>query len=379
MSKSKVSTLLAALAIIRDRRVRGGLRQQQRQTAPAGGGGGEKLTVGSDIPYPPFEQGQSQAELHRLRHRTDGSDRRKDRARRRNSRTPRSTRSSATSRQGKFEAVVSAATITDEREKTVDFTNPYYLSEQAILVKEGSDDRSGIEDLEGKTVGAQQGTTGSNRQGKSQRRRTPPLPEGPDAINALKAGTVEAVVIDTPVAENAVEDRRRPRNRRKSPDRRKYGFAVATGQHELLERNQRRPEEVIEDGTYTKIYEKWFHHEPPEMTSATHEASNDRRSLSEKGAPATAPPLRLPDPTRSTAMSEFFNQYFDFDVMAEHFGEVLERLPAEPPDLRRRRRVLALIWGLVLALLRQLPGRKLPAAPLPRRSPTSTSSGRSRS
>ena len=40
--------------------------------------------------------------------------------------------------QGKFEAVISAATITEEREKTVDFTNPYYLSEQAILVKEGS-------------------------------------------------------------------------------------------------------------------------------------------------------------------------------------------------------------------------------------------------
>ena len=41
--------------------------------------------------------------------------------------------------QGKFEAVISAATITEEREKEVAFSNPYYLSEQAILVKEGSD------------------------------------------------------------------------------------------------------------------------------------------------------------------------------------------------------------------------------------------------
>ena len=72
--------------------------------------------------------------------------------------------------QGKFEAVISAATITAEREKAVAFSDPYYLSEQAILVKEGSE-ITGLEDLEGKTVGAQQGTTGLELgQGKS---RTP--------------------------------------------------------------------------------------------------------------------------------------------------------------------------------------------------------------
>ena len=61
-----------------------------------GSSGGETLTVGSDIPYPPFEQGKA-GQLHRLRHRTGGSDRRKNRPHGRNSRTPPSTRSSATS------------------------------------------------------------------------------------------------------------------------------------------------------------------------------------------------------------------------------------------------------------------------------------------
>ena len=56
-------------------------------------------------------------------------------------------------------------------------------------------------------------------------------------------------------------------------------------------------------------------------------------------------------------MSQFFNQYFNFDVMGEHFGEVLEALPAEHPGLRRRRRPRADL-GPVLALLRQLPSRK---------------------
>ena len=43
--------------------------------------------------------------------------------------------------QGKFDMVASATTITDEREETVDFTNPYYLpSAQSILVKKGDSD-----------------------------------------------------------------------------------------------------------------------------------------------------------------------------------------------------------------------------------------------
>jgi len=56
-------------------------------------------------------------------------------------------------------------------------------------------------------------------------------------------------------------------------------------------------------------------------------------------------------------MSEFFHQYFDFHVMGEHFGEVLEGF-LQNLLIFVVVTVLALTWGLVLALLRQLPGRK---------------------
>ncbi|HEY8501970.1 MAG TPA: transporter substrate-binding domain-containing protein, partial [Solirubrobacterales bacterium] len=99
------------------------------------GGGGEPLTVGSDIPYPPFEQGKPgeytgfDIELMEAIGEKMG-------------RTPEFQDTSFETifrdvAQGKFEAVISAATITEEREKAVDFSNPYYLSEQAVLVKEG--------------------------------------------------------------------------------------------------------------------------------------------------------------------------------------------------------------------------------------------------
>jgi polar amino acid transport system permease protein len=56
-------------------------------------------------------------------------------------------------------------------------------------------------------------------------------------------------------------------------------------------------------------------------------------------------------------MSEFFHQYFDFNFMGEHFGEVLDGF-LKNLLVFTVAAVLALAWGLLLALLRQLPGKK---------------------
>ncbi len=224
-------------------------------------GGGEALTVGSDIPYPPFEQGKPghytgfdielieaiAAKIGRTAEVQDTSFETifRDVA------------------QGKFDAVISAATITPEREKAVAFSNPYYLSEQAVLVKEGSDIKS-LEDLEGTTVGVQQGTTGQElAKEKANASEVRPYPEGPDAVNALKAGTVEAVVIDAPVAANAVEKSGGVEIAEKVPTEEDYGIAVAKDETGLLEEINQGLKEVEEDGTYLKIYKKWFKLEPP--------------------------------------------------------------------------------------------------------------------
>jgi len=225
------------------------------------GGGGEPLSVGSDIPYPPFEQGKPgeytgfDIELMEAIGEKIG-------------RTPEFTDTSFETifrdvAQGKFEAVISAATITEEREESVAFSDPYYLSEQAILVKEGSD-IAGLEDLSGKTVGAQQGTTGLELgKEKADAGELRPYPEGPDAVNALKSGTVEAVIIDAPVAQNAVEESGGVEIAEKVPTEEEYGIALAKDNTELLEEINKGLEEVIADGTYTTIYEKWFKLEPP--------------------------------------------------------------------------------------------------------------------
>lgn len=273
MRSTRLTALLAVLLLAIASLAATGCGSSDDTTAGGGGGGGgEPLTVGSDIPYPPFEQGKPgnytgfDVELLEAVGKSIG----------------REVEFEDTSfdtifldlARGNFDVAASAATITDEREKTVDFTNPYYISEQAILVKEGSDIDS-VEKLSGANVGVQQGTTGQEfveEEGDAGELRK--YPQGPDAVGALQTDTVEAVVIDIPVAENAVAANDGLEISAAIPTEEEYGFAVAQGETELLEELNEGLKEVIDDGTYAQLYEKWFKHEPPkEIETATHEAS----------------------------------------------------------------------------------------------------------
>jgi ABC-type amino acid transport substrate-binding protein len=269
-SKSRISSLLTALAVLAIAAFAAGCGSSGDDST-SGGGGGEALTIGSDIPYPPFEQGKPGSytgfdiELIEAIAEKMG-------------RTPEVQDTSFETifrdvAQGKFDAAISAATITEEREKAVDFSDPYYLSEQAILVKEGSD-IEGLDDLSGLTVGVQQGTTGQElAKEKADASEVRPYPEGPDAVNALKSGTVEAVVIDAPVAQNAVEKSGGVEIAEKVPTEEEYGIAVAQGETELLEEINDALKEIEDEGTYATIYRKWFKLEPPKaIFSATHAA-----------------------------------------------------------------------------------------------------------
>lgn len=277
MSKTRLTALLAVFLLAFASLAVAGCGDSDDETTAGGGGGGgggggAPLTVGSDIPYPPFEMGKApnyegfdvelmEAVAEKLGRTAEFQDTSFDTIFR-------------DLAQGRFEAVASATTITDEREETVDFTNPYYFSEQAILVKEGGDKLEDAEELSGLTVGVQQGTTGEEfveEQVDAGEMRS--YPQGPDAVNALKSGVLDAVVIDIPVAENAVEAGGVEVSAA-IPTEESYGFVVPQGEEELLEEMNKALEELKDDGTFTEIYEKWFKRAPTKaLLNATHEAS----------------------------------------------------------------------------------------------------------
>ena len=111
---------------------------------------------------------------------------------------------------GKADFVAAGMTATDERRKNVDFSDPYYNAGQAIIVPVDSDITK-KEDLEGKKVGVQTGTTGdsycTNEDGKSEVKvgEVSRYQKGMDAVSDLMNGRIDAVVIDNFPAQKLAE------------------------------------------------------------------------------------------------------------------------------------------------------------------------------
>ncbi|MDP9227570.1 MAG: basic amino acid ABC transporter substrate-binding protein [Actinomycetota bacterium] len=162
--------------------------------------------------------------------------------------------------QGKFDLAVAASTITPEREQTVDFSDPYYEANQSLMVATGSDIAT-VDDLGGKTVGAQDATTGEDyaneETGAAEVRG---FPEGPDAINALRAGQVDAVIIDQPVALDAVESLGGGdiEIAQEIVTSELYGLAMAQESDALREAVNGALQEIKDDGILADLYEQYF-------------------------------------------------------------------------------------------------------------------------
>jgi len=106
--------------------------------------------------------------------------------------------------QGKADIVMAGVTVTDERKAVMDFSDSYATGIQSIIVPEGSDIAS-PDDLAGKKIGTQRGTTGyiycSDDFGDD---AVVAYDDGLTAVQALKNGQVDAVVIDNASAEEYV-------------------------------------------------------------------------------------------------------------------------------------------------------------------------------
>ncbi|RMF27494.1 MAG: hypothetical protein D6759_17605 [Chloroflexi bacterium] len=161
---------------------------------------------------------------------------------------------------GEFDAVISAATITEERKQTVDFSDPYFNAGQIIAVRADNTDIKGPEDLDGKVVGVQQGTTGDIWVTENTKAEVKRYDEITLAFQALANGDVDAVVNDAPTSADIIKAN--PEMNLKlvgEPFTEElYGIAVRKDFPELLEAINKGLAEVKASGKYDEIYNKWF-------------------------------------------------------------------------------------------------------------------------
>ncbi|CAM5646215.1 transporter substrate-binding domain-containing protein [Streptomyces canus] len=162
---------------------------------------------------------------------------------------------------GDCDLAAAGMTITEERKKNVDFSDPYFDATQALLVAKGSG-ISSLADAKAKKVqlGAQAQTTGEDYV-KSQG-FDPVSFESSDAVlNGLRSGQVKAVVIDYPVVQgwlknNANADAFQVADNINTGEQ--YGFTVKKGNTKLLAAVNKALADAKADGTYKKLYEKWI-------------------------------------------------------------------------------------------------------------------------
>ena len=106
-----------------------------------------------------------------------------------------------------IDAVIAGMTATDERKQQVNFTDPYYVSEEVLIVKKDSQYTSAtsLEDFKGATVQGQMNTIYDEVIDQSPGVNHMPAAETfPAAIQALQAGSVDAVTSELPVANGVV-------------------------------------------------------------------------------------------------------------------------------------------------------------------------------
>ena len=167
-----------------------------------------------------------------------------------------------------FDASISAMSITAERERQLDFSDPYFNADQALLVDSGSRIKS-IEDLSDATVGVQSGSTGQLKGGDlydaGQIGEVKTYRTIGEAFSDLRAGKINGVIYDlSAVHKKLTENEGELRYVESIPTGEQYGIAFPKDSP-LVEPVNQALAEMKEDGTYEKLYKKWIGIPPEEI------------------------------------------------------------------------------------------------------------------
>ncbi len=167
---------------------------------------------------------------------------------------------------GKFDMGIAGMTVTDERLQSVNFSTSYATGIQVVIVAEGSDIKS-LDDLKGDgsmKFGVQQDTTGdiyasdTAEKGGYGEDNVIRYKTGADAVQALKAGKVQAVIIDNEPAKAFVAANEGLEILDAEWAREDYAIAIAKENTELLEKVNNALAELEKEGKLAEIINKYI-------------------------------------------------------------------------------------------------------------------------
>lgn len=158
---------------------------------------------------------------------------------------------------GKADFGLAGMTVTPEREENVNFSDSYATATQVIIVKEGSD-IAGPDDLTGKKVGVQLGTTGDIYADDIEDATVERYNKGFEAVQALLQDKIDAVVIDGEPAKVFVSENEGLQILDEAFTEEEYAMAIAKDNTELLEKVNTALANLKESGKLDEIVAKYI-------------------------------------------------------------------------------------------------------------------------
>lgn len=165
-----------------------------------------------------------------------------------------------------LDLAISAMTITAERAETVDFSRPYFAAGLGIVVRQGTRGISTLKDLEGRTIAVQIGSTGAKAMAAVPGAQLSTFDAAPLALQELLNGNVEAYVNDLPATLYAIETAalQGVEIAGKPITADFYGIAFPKDSP-LRPAVNKALGELLADGSYARIYQRWFGQAPPSL------------------------------------------------------------------------------------------------------------------
>jgi polar amino acid transport system substrate-binding protein len=160
---------------------------------------------------------------------------------------------------------LSQVTIKPERAEVVDFTTPYFNSDQGVLVKKGKSVKT-IDEAKTLQWGAQVNTTGLDfiEQKIKPSKQAQVYNTTVDAFNALDAGQIDAVLLDTPIVLGEAKDAPQFEVVAQFESNENYGGVVKKGSSNLAAINAAL-QKLIDNGTVSKLTKQYFGADPKDI------------------------------------------------------------------------------------------------------------------
>lgn len=167
---------------------------------------------------------------------------------------------------GTVDAAISGMTITPEREQVVSFSRPYFKSGLAIAVQATNTSITSVDDLQGKRIAVQAGTTGASEASAVPGVQVSALNSAPLALQDLADSKVDAVINDAPVTLYMIKSGNMTYLKVVGDLLTEEYYGIATPKNSpYLEPINQSLETLLNNGEYAKLYEKWFGTQPPDL------------------------------------------------------------------------------------------------------------------